>query len=83
MRSRVVSFIKSEKAVPAASVLIILAAVLDSSLLSIAACALWLAYLLYWLKHTESKAHRRACGILSVLVAALIVGNLVMLLRGV
>lgn len=82
MRSRIVAFIRSDKAVPTASMLIILAAVSGSNLLSIAACLLWLAYLLYWYKHTESKPHRRACGVLSVLVVALIVGNVVTMLRG-
>ena len=82
MLRRALAFIRSDKAVPTASALIIVAAVAGSSLLSIAACALWLAYLLYWFKHAESLAHRRACGVLSLLVTALIVGNVVTMLRG-
>ena len=82
MLRRALAFIRSDKAVPTASALIIVAAVAGSSLLSIAACALWLAYLLYWLRHTEHRSLRWACAALSLFAAAQIVGNFSALLRG-
>ncbi len=82
MFSQVRTFIRSDRAVPIASALIIAAAVAGSNLLSIAACALWLAYLLYWLRHTEHRSLRWACAALSLFAAAQIVGNFSALLRG-
>lgn len=81
MFSRAKTFIRSEKAVPTASMLMIAAVVIESNLLSVAACSLLLAYLLYWRKHTKSNSHKLACVLFSACLLVLIVVNIAIFLR--
>ena len=81
MFSRAKTFTSSEKAVPTASILMIAAAVMESKLLFVAACSLWLACLLCWRKYTKYKSRKPACVLFSACILVLIVVNIAIFLR--